>query len=179
MPKALSMWAGFIYIFDCACMDQLTLPGLTGVALLVSNSAQSLGYVNMGLANVHWTMLASTQQHSAAGILPPAPGQPRLTYLHKGATGGPTMLNALNTLPVPRGSAPCRILPRSTMTLTPPCATPTSRAILPPERLDWPVHRWSFGRPCHHPRQRQCGDRFGDLFPGTDPLLFLHSLYLM
>ena len=23
------MWAGFIYLFNCACMDQLTLPGLT------------------------------------------------------------------------------------------------------------------------------------------------------
>ena len=179
MPKALSMWAGFIYIFNCACMDQLTLPGLTGIALLVSNSAQSLGYVNMGLANVHWIMLASTQQHSAAGILPPAPGQPHLTCRHKGATGGPTMLNALNMLPAPRGSAPRRLLPWSTTTLTPPHVTPTSHAILPLERRDWPVHRWSFGWPCHHLRQGQCGDQFGDLFPGTDPLLFLHSLYLM
>ena len=24
-PKVLGMWAGFIYLFDCACMDQLTL----------------------------------------------------------------------------------------------------------------------------------------------------------
>ena len=30
-PNVLGMWAGFIYLFDCACMDQLTLPGLTHV----------------------------------------------------------------------------------------------------------------------------------------------------
>ena len=28
-PKVLGMWAGFIYLFDCACMDQLTFLGLT------------------------------------------------------------------------------------------------------------------------------------------------------
>ena len=27
-PKVLGMWAGFIYLFDCACMDQLILPCL-------------------------------------------------------------------------------------------------------------------------------------------------------
>ena len=27
------MWAGFIYVFECACTDQLTLPGLTRVLL--------------------------------------------------------------------------------------------------------------------------------------------------
>ena len=30
-PNVLGMWAGFIYLFDCACTDQLTLPGLTHV----------------------------------------------------------------------------------------------------------------------------------------------------
>ena len=28
-PKVWGMWAGFIYLFNCACMDQLTLPGST------------------------------------------------------------------------------------------------------------------------------------------------------
>ena len=26
-PKVWGMWAGFIYVFDCACTDQLTVPG--------------------------------------------------------------------------------------------------------------------------------------------------------
>ena len=30
-PKGLGMWAGFIYLFDCVCTDQLTLLGLTHV----------------------------------------------------------------------------------------------------------------------------------------------------
>ena len=30
-PNVLGMWAGFIYLFNCACTDQLTLPGLTRV----------------------------------------------------------------------------------------------------------------------------------------------------